>query len=887
MSDDLELRIRLAGEAGGLQAAASAGKKSLDEVTTAAQAEAAAFKTLTAESAALAAAHQALQGRVSALADANATLLARTTALEAQLRKTNKGLGDTGASAGQTAAAMRLLPAQITDVVTSLASGQQAWLVAIQQGGQIKDSFGGIVPAAQALRGAINPLTLGLVASAAAAAAGAIAYNQGAAEADAYRRAIVLTGNAAGTSGGQLADMAREIGKSVGTEHQAADALAQLAGTGRIAGDSLRLLGTAAVQMDRELGNGVADTVKQFEALAREPVKASVKLNEQYHYLTLSVYEQIKALDKQGQQQQAAKLATESYAQSMNARTAELNANLGSIERAWRGVADWAKRGWSAILNIGRESTLTEQLDSVNAQIAALDSRKSDNPALNARRREVLVDKAAALRESLRLQDSAALRQGEQTRADAEAIAKREAADRKGGGGKSEAEKAEDARERARLDAVKSNLAALTGAYSDAERILESQRAAGLVSEAQYWESKRVFIALNRDAQVQALEAENKALADQKASASERIALDSKIAQNKREMASVQAKAAADTVIANAQEAASVEQLRRATEAYVRQLDEARQARDRQHGRDLESLGRGDQARGLAGRQNALEDRYYDELRRLDSDRLTSKMPQSQYEERLAALQAYHQAALQAEERYQDEMVKAQGNGSLGMQRALENYLDRARDVAAQTESMFDTAFKGMEDALVEFVRTGKLDFASLADSIIRDLIRIAVQKQLAGFVGSIFGGGDIGITSGNTGLADYGLGGGRAFGGGVQRGRMYEVNELGPETLEVGGKTYLMMGRDNGRVNANRTGSVGSSSAGGGGSVTSVNMPITLINQTGTDATATARRRADGGIEILLQALKDAVASDLASGTGSVSQALRGTYGLRPTFQS
>jgi chromosome segregation ATPase len=55
----------------------------------------------------------------------------------------NAAMSKGGISAGQYAQAMRYLPMQITDVVTSLASGMPVWMVAIQQGGQIKDSFGG------------------------------------------------------------------------------------------------------------------------------------------------------------------------------------------------------------------------------------------------------------------------------------------------------------------------------------------------------------------------------------------------------------------------------------------------------------------------------------------------------------------------------------------------------------------------------------------------------------------------------------------------------------------------------------------------------------------------------------------------------------------------
>ena len=56
-----------------------------------------------------------------------------------------------GLSAGQYEQAMRMLPMQLTDVAVSLASGMPLWMVAIQQGGQVRDSFGGIGNAARAV----------------------------------------------------------------------------------------------------------------------------------------------------------------------------------------------------------------------------------------------------------------------------------------------------------------------------------------------------------------------------------------------------------------------------------------------------------------------------------------------------------------------------------------------------------------------------------------------------------------------------------------------------------------------------------------------------------------------------------------------------------------
>lgn len=64
-----------------------------------------------------------------------------------------------GLSAGQYKAAISQLPAQITDIGTSLAGGIPIWLIAIQQGGQIKDSFGGIANTARFLLSYLTPLT--------------------------------------------------------------------------------------------------------------------------------------------------------------------------------------------------------------------------------------------------------------------------------------------------------------------------------------------------------------------------------------------------------------------------------------------------------------------------------------------------------------------------------------------------------------------------------------------------------------------------------------------------------------------------------------------------------------------------------------------------------
>ncbi|EFL2963732.1 TPA: phage tail tape measure protein, partial [Escherichia coli] len=84
-----------------------------------------------------------------------------------------------GISVGQYKAAMRTLPAQFTDIATQLAGGQNPWLILLQQGGQVKDSFGGMIPMFRGLAGAITLPMVGVTSLAVATGALVYAWYQG------------------------------------------------------------------------------------------------------------------------------------------------------------------------------------------------------------------------------------------------------------------------------------------------------------------------------------------------------------------------------------------------------------------------------------------------------------------------------------------------------------------------------------------------------------------------------------------------------------------------------------------------------------------------------------------------------------------------------------
>lgn len=303
-----------------------------------------------------------------------------------------------GMSAKQTSQAMRQLPMQITDVVTSLSSGMPVWMVAIQQGGQIRDSFGGIGPAMRAMVSYVGPVGLALGGVAAVAGVLAAAFTQGESEALGYSQAIVMTGNAAGVTTDQVSDMARAVGETVGTQRQAADAMTQLLGSARVTGAQLSQFAEVAIRMERVTGQSVSKTVQTFADLAKDPVQAATKLNETTNFLTLEVYRQIKALQEQKRYSEAAALAQQTYADVVGGRLKELEGNLGTLEKAWRFVTQAAAKGWDALLGMGRKKTSAQEIAELQSQIESYEQEITDAYVRGDSARAAVLEKELTLR---------------------------------------------------------------------------------------------------------------------------------------------------------------------------------------------------------------------------------------------------------------------------------------------------------------------------------------------------------------------------------------------------------------------------------------------------------------------------------------------------------
>ncbi|EOD1046819.1 phage tail tape measure protein, partial [Citrobacter farmeri] len=183
-------------------------------------------------------------------------------------------------------------------------------------------------------------------------------------------KSLILTGNQVGKTSGQLADMAARAGAAANsTTAAAAPVLNQLIESGKVAGDSLERVTTAVVKTSEATGIATEQLVGDFNKIAADPLDAITKLNDRYHFLTLSTYNQIKALQDEGNQQEAARVASEAYSSSLIQRSNQIKENLGTLETAWNALGKAAGWAWDAMLDVGREASVEQKIQDVSSEI--------------------------------------------------------------------------------------------------------------------------------------------------------------------------------------------------------------------------------------------------------------------------------------------------------------------------------------------------------------------------------------------------------------------------------------------------------------------------------------------------------------------------------------
>jgi lambda family phage tail tape measure protein len=401
---------------------------------------------------------------------------------------------------------------------------------------------------------------------------------------------------------------------------------------------------------------------------------------------------------------------------------------------------------------------------------------------------------------------------------------------KKGGGANTAAQEAK-AQLAFDLDEIRKSQDALSNTIANGEKILEARRSASLISESDYYAQKRAFIQQNDQVQQAAAEKEIARLQAEKLAGKEKIDNDRKIADAQSKLSKLRENAATNLEVLAIKEKDSLDTIQRAYDDAAAAARGYLEVVQRAADAEIAGIGRGEKARGRQAQLSGIEEKFEAQRQALQRDNRNGKFAgrEADYQRELALLndsQAKEIAIYQAKYAKLDEMQKDWANGA---SEALQNYADEAANTAQLTQDAFTSAFGGLEDALTDFIATGKGDFKSLANSILADIARIAVKQSITGPLASALsgamGGGGFGslfgaAASGGGGGTDEigaliaGLGA-RAIGGPVHAGGLYSVNEKGVgEMFEAGGKQYFMPAND---------GEIKQSANGGGGSAITV----------------------------------------------------------------
>ena len=191
-----------------------------------------------------------------------------------------------------------------------------------------------------------------------------------------------------------------------------------------------------------------------------------------------------------------------------------------------------------------------------------------------------------------------------------------------------------------------------------------------------------------------------------------------------------------------------------------------------QHQQELRKLEQ-DQALALAGAKDGEADKI-----------------RAMYEQRLQILKDTHSQELSMFDEHLARKRAKEQDWLAGMKSSLATYAEEAGNLYDAVGRATSNVLTGMEDALVSFVQTGKLNFKDLANSIIADLIRIQARQAIVGMASSVFGGLFGGMSPGRAGI--YATGGYTGDGGkyepaGIVHRGEYVINAESTRKLGLG----------------------------------------------------------------------------------------------------
>ncbi|HFK2164374.1 TPA: phage tail tape measure protein, partial [Escherichia coli] len=280
-----------------------------------------------------------------------------------------------GISVGQYKAAMRTLPAQFTDIATQLAGGQNPWLILLQQGGQVKDSFGGMIPMFRGLAGAITLPMVGVTSLAVATGALVYAWYQGDSTLSAFNKTLVLSGNQSGLTADRMLTLSR-AGQAAGlTFNQARESLAALVNAGVRGGEQFDAINQSVARFASASGVEVDKVAEAFGKLTTDPTSGLMAMARQFRNVTAEQIAYVAQLQRSGDEAGALQAANDIATKGFDEQTRRLKENMGTLE-TWADKTGKAfKSMWDAILDIGRPESSADMLASAQKAFDEADKK--------------------------------------------------------------------------------------------------------------------------------------------------------------------------------------------------------------------------------------------------------------------------------------------------------------------------------------------------------------------------------------------------------------------------------------------------------------------------------------------------------------------------------
>lgn len=727
-------------------------------------------------------------------------------------------------AAKQHAHQMQQLAFQLNDFGVQVFSGQNPFVALVQQGSQLSGTFGGVGNALRAVVGLVSGASLAMAGLATVVGGVAVAAYTSEERAARLNRTLLLTGNAAGITAGQFSEMYRAL--AVGTDTtvgSSRETLEALVATGRFAGDALTATARAAQLFSEASGKSADEVVQDFTGMTNGVARWAESTNRSYHFLTAAQLEYIQTLEEQGNQQKAIEVTMA----ALSSRVEGAAHTVTGLAGAWRDVKKAASDYIDFLVRSVGPSTTESELAKLrneraqyetnplfmaggsgrNAEVARLDAQIKAQEQILAGQRANAKSAAArnaqeqAIVEWNKLQEQSLTKQQKLVKelAKANALADKAGMSQeqraatlkaieekyKDKDGISQALSIGKADMASDISRIKSELAGLTGAYRNAESVLEASRAANLISEKEYYDAKRSFIQLDSEAQVRALSEENARLQSQKAAGKDRIDNLAQIAENDAKITAIRADATAQSVVLDIKQKDSLDKVARSYKEAAASAQDYLNMVARQQDRELNAFGRGSRERERAEAVSQIEERYQTQRDQLAAELRRNDITQEQYDKTLEIINTFQGKAIGQWEAYYERRTALEGDWTKGAQEAIANYLEANKNAATLAAEAWGGAISGMEDLFTEFFTTGKADWGKYIKSVIAEIIRLQVVKPiLSNVFGSLSAAGSSGGGSSGAlaGLFASFLGGKFADGGTPPVGKVSLVGERGPE---------------------------------------------------------------------------------------------------------